>query len=567
LLAAACSDPPPSSPSADSRAPAASGSAANAPAAAASRPRFNFTDVAASAGLARVVHAGRPDKAHLLDSAGVGAAWFDYDGDGDVDAYVPNGWRLVDGAVAEKGKNALYRNRGDGTFEDATDAARVGGEGRWCAGATVADFDADGRPDLFVTAFGENLLYRNRGDGTFENVAAAAGVESPGWNTGAAFFDADRDGDLDLYLAAYIVNSMKDVLAATPTLDWKGVEKVAFGPFGMPGAADRFFRNEGGGKFVDATDAAGLTDVGLGFGFEVRPADFDDDGDVDVYVANDSDANFLYRNEGDGKFQDIGLWSGAGLDKNGAAQAGMGATVGDANGDGFLDIFVTNFAEDFSTLYRGDGKGMFDDVSIPSGVGPATFVSLSWGTALADLDSDGDLDLVVVNGHIYPQVKRRPELGQTYEQRALLLENDGKGVFTEVGAAAGPGFTTPRCGRGLAVADYDDDGDLDLLMTQLDGPPVLLRNDSPQGAWLIVTCDPNGKGPLIGTKISVTAGGRTQRRDVSSSDSYLSCHDSRAHFGLGKSEVADEVVVTWPDGVKKAIKSSPTRRMIVVKRP
>src|SRR6266436_5427498 len=248
-------------------------------------PPFRFVDVAAKAGLTRVLLSGRPDKDHLLDSSGGGVAFLDYDKDGRLDVYLVNGWRLQDGRVVERGRNALYRGLADGTFRDVTDEAGVGGEGQWGQGVAVADYDGDGWPDILVTNFGRNVLYRNLGNGRFENVAARVGLESPGWNTGAAFFDADGDGDLDLYVASYIDCTLDDVLRARPTLDWKGLEKVAAGPFGLTGAPDHFFRSEGGRRFVDATAAAGLEDRGLAYGFAVRAADYDDDGDIDLYVA------------------------------------------------------------------------------------------------------------------------------------------------------------------------------------------------------------------------------------------------------------------------------------------
>ena len=533
-------------------------------------PAFRFVDVAERAGLARVLLAGRPDKDHLLDSSGGGVAFLDYDRDGRLDVYLVNGWRLEGNRVVERGKNALYRGLAGGRFEDVTDAAGVGGEGEWGQGVTVADYDGDGWCDLFLTSFGKNVLYRNLGNGRFRNLAAEAGLESPGWNTGAAFFDADADGDLDVYVAAYIATPLEQVLEAKRTLSWRGLEQVAVGPFGLRGAPDHFFRNVGGGRFVDATAEAGMNDRGLGFGFAVRAADFDADGDTDLYVANDSDPNYLYRNDGRGVFQEVATWAGAALDENGAAQASMGLAVGDADGDGILDVLTTNFSEDFSTLYRGLGDGLFEDVSKRSGVGPATYRPLSWGAAFADLDNDGDADLVVANGHIYPQIDRHPDLIGTYAQRSMLLRNDsrpGAPAFAEITEEAGPGFAERRSSRGLAVGDFDDDGRLDLLFTSLDEPPSLLRNESRAGSWLtVVLAGTNGNPFPIGTTVTVRAGGRTQVRDLAAGDSFLGTHDPRPHFGLGEVETVDEVEVRWPDGSRTLLEDVRARQFLKVKK-
>ena len=529
---------------------------------------LHFIDVARTAGLTRVVLSGRPEKDHLLDSTGTGAGFIDYDRDGDLDVYIVNGWKLSGSTIVEKGLNALYRNRGDGTFEDVTASAGVTGEGRWGSGVTVADYDDDGWPDLFVTCYGADLLYRNRGDGTFESVAARAGVESPGWNTGAAFFDADGDGDLDLYVAAYVAHGMEEMLNARRTMDWKGVDKVAPGPFGLPGAPDHFFRSDGKGAFTDATDEAGLADSAGAYGFGVRAADFDDDGDTDLYVANDSNANYLYRNDGTGRFEEVGLWSGAAFDNRGHAQAGMGLAVGDVHGDGHLDIFVTNFSEDYSTLYRGDGRGFFDDESERSGVGEPTFLPLSWGTTMDDLDNDGDLDIVVANGHIYPQVDAHPQFGMTYAQRNVLLVNSGDGHFVNAAGSSGPGFAGTHVSRGLAAGDYDNDGDIDLLITQLDGPPLLLRNDSSGGSWLTVVLPVEaGKGTLVGTRVVVEAAGRRQRRDLAAGGSFLSSHDPRLHFGLGTARTVDRLEVIWPRGDRTVLTNVPANQFLKVARP
>jgi hypothetical protein len=529
---------------------------------------FTFHDVTTESGLNRVILAGRPDKDHLLDSAGNGVAWLDYDADGLLDAYLVNAWRIEGSRIVERGRNALYRNLGGGRFQDVTAAAGVAGSGHWGSGVTVADVDADGRPDLLVTQFGPNLLYRNRGDGTFEDVAGPMGIQAPGWNTGAAFLDAEADGDLDLYIARYIRCSEAEVLAARPSLDWKGGEKVAFGPFGLAGARDVFFLNDGRGRFADATAAAGLEDRAEGFGFSVAAADLNGDGRQDLYVANDSDANYFYRNEGGGKFREVGLWAGNALDQNGAAQAGMGVAVGDADGDGHLDLLVTNFSQDFTTLYRGDGAGFFEDVSAPSGVGSITFLPLSWGTVIADLDNDGDSDLVIANGHIYPQVDRQPQFGMSFRQRNLLLENVGNGRFRDATDGAGPGFQVAESSRGLAAGDYDNDGDLDLLFSNQDAPPTLLRNDSSGGSWLAVRLVPApGRPDPFGARVTVeTAAGR-QVQVLTSGGSYVSSHDPRLHFGLGKAASARRVTVKWPDGDRTELRDIAAGQLLSVSPP
>ena len=515
--------------------------------AAAAKPRFRFVEAAAEVGLTRVILCGRPGKDHLLDSQGTGCAFFDYDGDGRLDVYLPNAWKLEGNRVVEKGKNALYRGRPDGSFEDVTDSAGVGGESLWCAGVTAADIDDDGRTDLYITGFGGTLLYHNLGGGKFRNEAAALGLEIHSWTTGAAFFDGDGDGDLDLYVAGYIECSLEDVLRAERTLDWKGVDKVAMGPFGLPGARDYYFASESGRKFTDATEKAGFQDRALAFGFGVWAGDTDGDGDDDVFVANDSDANYLYRNEGGGVFKETGLWSGCAFSASGLSQASMGIASGDVTGDGLLDLFVTNFSEDYSTLYRAVGGGLFEDVTAASGVKEPTYMPMSWGTAFADLDNDGDLDIVIANGHIYPQVDAHPEHREVYRQRCLLLENQ-EGHFIDATPAAGPGFESTGAYRGLAIGDYDDDGDLDILRTSLDAPPSLLRNESSGGSWITLAL--RGRWGSVGATASVTAGGKTQRREVTAGDSFLSSHDPRLHFGLGAAEVIDRIEVRWADGTK-----------------
>jgi hypothetical protein len=535
---------------------------------AAQSPRFHFVDVHEQAGVTRALLAGRPGKDHLLDSAGAGVAFLDYDRDGRLDMYLPNGWKLDGSTIVEKGRNALYRGLPDGRFEDVTDKAGVAGEGRWGQGAFVADYDNDGWPDILVTAFGPNLLYRNKGDGTFENVAAKVGLESPGWNTGAAFLDADADGDLDVFIAGYIAATEEDILQAKRTLSWKGVEMVAFGPFGLKGAPDHYFRNDGG-RFVDATREAGLEDKALAFGFSVRAGDMDGDGFPDIYVANDSDPNYLYRNDGKGVFKEVATWAGSAFDEKGSAQVSMGVAWGDVTGDGHADIFVTNFSMDFSTLYAGLEGGLYDEVSRATGIGPMTFKNMAWGTAFVDLDNDGDLDIAVAQGHIYPQVDAHLEYEGSYAQKNLLAENLGPGktpLFRDATAEAGPGFEAQFSSRGMAAGDYDNDGDVDLLIANLDAPPTLLQNDSPAASWLAVDAVArNGLSGPIGTVVTIKAGGRTVSRDIASGDSFLSTHDPRPHFGLGTVTRVDEVDVRWPDGSHTVRRNVPARQMLTVR--
>jgi hypothetical protein len=546
-VAAACGE--------DDRGPAAAPPAAEGAARGASPPgvasRFRFVDRATAAGLRCTTWCGRPDKPHLLESGGSGLALVDVDGDGDLDLYVVNGWRIEGETVREKGRNVLYRNRGDGTFEDATEAAGVGDDG-WGNGVAVGDPNGDGKPDLFVTNFGKDVLYLNRGDGTFGRDPDPPGID--GWSTGAAFFDADGDGDEDLYVAAYVEATLDEVLRAKPTLDWKGT-KVMFGPFGLDGKANQYFRNDGGGRFVRATEEAGLEDVGRFFSFGVAAADLDGDLDLDLYVANDSNPNYLYRNEGGGRFGEMGLWSGAALGSGGESQAGMGVAVGDYDGDGRPDLCVTNFADDYTALYRNLGRCLFREVSAAAGVAAPTTKPLSWGVAFADLDLDGDLDLFVANGHIYPQADTTPGSGTTFAQANLLLENvDGR--FRDASAEAGPGLAVERSSRGLAVGDVDDDGDLDLVVSNVDATPTLLVNETPRrGAWLVV----DAPGAL---RVVAEAGGRTISRDLVRGGSYLSASDPRFHLGLGPVSKVDRLTATWPGGATRVEVDVPANRRV-----
>ena len=513
---------------------------------------FHFTDRSVEAGLTVPTWCGRDDKPHLLESGGTGLALFDADGDGDLDLYLVNGWRLEGDEIAERGRDRFYLNRGDGTFEDATEEAGLGHDG-WGTGVAVGDVDGDGDRDLFVTNFGPDLLYINDGSGRFSEVDDAPGID--GWSAAAVLFDADGDADADLFVGGYIQATLEEVLRAEPTLEWRGMQ-VMLGPFGLEGEPNAFFENDGRGVFTDRTSDVGFEDVGLFYSFGVAALDLDGDLDLDLYVANDSNANYVYRNES-GAFQEMGLWSGAALDAGGAAQAGMGVAIGDYDADRDPDVFVTNFEKDASTLYRNLGDCVFEDVTIEEGLKTPTYEPLSWGTVFEDFDLDGDLDLFVANGHIYPQADAAD--GTSYAQANLLLEQTPDG-FRDVSAGAGPGLAVRESSRGVAAGDVDGDGDVDLVVANVDAPPTLLINESPRaGAWLIV----DAPGAL---RVDVVAAGRQLTRHRVHGGSFVSVSDDRFHFGLGPAEALDSLTVTWPDGSARDVPDARPNAVVSVAR-
>jgi enediyne biosynthesis protein E4 len=500
-------------------------------------------------GLTEPTFSGGRTKDSLLESGGSGVALLDYDGDGRLDVYTVSAFELDDKRQRIPHPSALYHNLGGWKFknvahEAGVDAATLGN------GVCAGDFDGDGRLDLYVTSYGPNLLFRNNGDGTFSERAEAAGVKAGGWSTGCAFLDGNGDGHLDLYVARYATLAWPDVVGARRTMSWRGGPKVMVGPVGLPGAADLYYENRGDGTFAEATEARGLADTAPAYGFGVVATDYDNDGWMDLYVANDSNPNFLFHNRGGGRFESMGLLSGVALSGEGRAQAGMGVDAGDYDNDGGMDLVVTNFAHDSNTLYRNLGKGLFADVTQESGLAGPTFARMGWGTAFFDADLDGKLDLFFANGHIYPQVDEFPDLKETYRQQSQLFLSEGT-TFRDVSDTAGGGLQPRRSSRGLAVGDIDDDGDLDLVISNVDEAPTLLESRQRTGHhWAGFRLKKDGVNPFaIGARVTVVAAGGRQIREVRSGGSYVSQSDLRAHFGLGDYAGPVDVEVTLGQGI------------------
>jgi hypothetical protein len=494
---------------------------------------------------------GGRTKDHILESGGSGVALFDYDGDGRLDIYVLTAFELSDAREKIPHRNALFRNLGDWKFHDVSAGSGLD-VAAWSNGACAGDYDDDGKLDLYVTTFGSNFLFRNNGNGTFADTAAKAGVQASGWSTGCAFFDADADGDLDLYVARYVSATWADVPRAQRTLVWRGGPRTMVGPKGMQGETDLFFENRGNGTFVDATDARGLTDAASAYGFGVLATDYDADGWIDLFVANDTNPNFLYRNRGGARFESVGLAAGVALNMEGRAQAGMGVDAADYDSDGRLDLVVTNFAYDTNTLYRNLGGQQFEDVTAAVGLAGPTFVRMGWGATFLDADLDGDLDLFFANGHIYPNVDDHPELRESFRQKNQLFLNHMTQTrrFVDVSETAGSGLQVAKSSRGLALADLDNDGDLDLVITNMDDVPTVLNNRQQTGHhWVAVQIEKAGHNRFgIGARVTIDAGGTRQVREIRSGGSYLSQHDLRAYYGLGAYSGVVNVEVQMPGG-------------------
>jgi len=506
-------------------------------------------DVTARAGI-RFEHILAPEARYIVESMSGGVLLLDYDRDGWLDIYFTNAPTVEMALKGQKAKGALYHNNHDGTFSDVTEKSGMATP-CFAMGGAVADYNNDGWPDVYITCFGGNVLYRNNGNGTFTNVTAKAGVSDGRWSMGAAFGDYDRDGYVDLMVANYTQFDLHHLpeFGGRATCEFMGID-VQCGPRGLKGAGDSLFHNKHDGTFSDVSKTAGVSDPEGYYGLSVVWADLNNTGRPDIYVANDSMANFLYRNDGKGKFTEIGLESGAALAEDGHEQASMGIAVGDYLHTGRPALFVTDFSQDNTPLYRNDGKWNFEDVSYPSGVGLPSFPWVKWGTAFVDLDNDGWLDLVTASGHIYPQIERAGR-EQHYKQPKLVQYNLGNGTFCDASEQSGSPILEPRVSRGLAVGDLFNDGQMDIVIENLDGRPTILRNRGvPTNHWITFELAGSvSNRSAIGARIAVTAGGITQSNEIYSGGSYISQNDLRSHFGLGHSSTVEKVEVRWPSGI------------------
>ena len=513
------------------------------------RPVPQLEDITAKAGIT-FKHASDPDKRYIMESMSGGVILIDYDRDGWPDIYFTNQPTVAQALKGMKPSGALYHNNHDGTFTDVTEKA---GLTTPCFGdgGAVGDFNNDGWPDLYLTCLGGNVLYRNNGDGTFTDVTAKAGVADGRYSTGAAFGDYDNDGFVDLMVVNYVDFHLSDLptFGSASFCKYKGLD-VQCGPRGLRGAGDSLFHNNGDGTFTDVSKAAGVSDPDGYYGLGVVWADFNNTGRPDIYVTNDSTPKYLYENLGNGKFDEIGLQSGTAVSEDGSEQASMGIALGDYNHSGRPSIFVTNFTDENVLLFRNDGDWNFKEDSYQSGVALPSLPLVKWGTAFVDLDNDGWLDLILVDGHVYPQVDSLPS-GASYRQPKVLELNQKNGTFCDASDQAGKALMEKRVSRGLAVGDLFNDGNMDVVIEDLDGAPMLLRNHGIAGRhWVSFELDGTKSNRLaLNARITLVAGGMTQTDEVHSGGSYLSQNDLRVHFGLGSATKIDKVEIHWPSGL------------------
>jgi hypothetical protein len=517
-----------------------------------------FNNVAAEVGVTfKHENSASPDKP-LPETMSGGAVIFDFNNDGLPDVFFVNGGSFVDKQVAAAARHRLYRNTGSGKFEDVTESSGIGISG-FGMGGCAADYDNNGWADLYVTAVGSNRLYHNNGDGTFRDVTRAVGVAAGMWSASCAFGDIDNDGDVDLYVTRYV--DFADDNKKVCTL-FQEVRSYCH-PNVYRSVPDILYRNNGDGTFTDITKDAGVYKPGNGLG--VVFGDYDDDGWIDIYVANDATPNFLFHNKGNGVFEEVGFWTGTAVGFDGKVLSGMGTDMGDINGDGLLDIFVTNLDGQTHSVYKNLGKGLFTNVTLSSGIGEATLPHVGFGTAFLDYDNDGDLDLAVANGDVIDNVKLIRE-SSSYPQLKLLLRNDGTGKFSSVGPVSGPGFALKKAGRALAVGDLDNDGDLDLVVSNVGDKAEVLRNDggNRSNSILVRTVGSTSNRDGIGARLRLSVGGEILVRDVKAGSSYLAQNDRRVHFGLGNAMKADRLEIRWPGGAIDTIEGIEANQILSV---
>jgi hypothetical protein len=525
----------------------------------------HFTDIAKQAGLIQPVIYGPTDnKNYIIEVVGCGVAFIDYDNDGWVDLFVLNGTRLEGDPPGTT--NRLYKNNRDGTFTDVTAEAGLVHAG-WASAVTVGDYDNDGLDDLFITYYGHNVLYRNNGNGTFTDVTARAGLGSNvvRYGSGCTWVDYDRDGRLDLFVANYLNTTLEKLPkpGENPDCTWKGVP-VNCGPRGLPTGFVQLFHNNGDGTFTEVSKTSGVAAASGSYPMTAVAADFDNDGWPDIYVACDSTPSWLFRNQHDGTFREEALERGIALSEDGMEQAGMGIGVGDYDLDGNLDIFKTNFADDTNVLYRNDGKGNFDDVTIRSGFGVETRY-VGWGTGIVDLDNDGFPDVFITTGSVYPEVEKKLP-SYSFRTPRLVFRNLGEGRFEELIEEAGPGIAEAHASRGCAFGDFDNDGDMDVLVMNMNEPPSLLRNDvSSGGHWLkVLLIGVQSNRSAIGARVTARYGTKRQAQEVMAQSSFYSSNDRRLHFGLGQATGAD-LTIRWTNGTTENISNVAADQLVVVR--
>ncbi|MCI0637786.1 MAG: CRTAC1 family protein [Gemmataceae bacterium] len=529
-------------------------------------PKVNFEDVAAKAGLtARHVTGPDFDKQYLIETTGSGLALIDYNNDGWLDIFLVNGTTLEGFPQGQEPINHLYQNNKDSTFTDVTEKSGLVRSG-WGQGACVGDYDNDGNDDLMVTYFGQLALYQNTGKGRFADVTAKAGLlhKAQRWTTGCSFLDYDKDGKLDLFVSSYVDFDIKKVppKGSNQFCQWKGMP-VMCGPRGLPGGANLLYHNNGDGTFTDVSGKSGISKPSGYYAFTSLVSDYDNDGWPDIYVACDSTPNILYHNEGDGTFTDIGLVSGSAFNQDGQEQAGMGVSTADYDNDGFLDIVKTNFADDTATLYRNAGDGTFNDVTYPSRLGVNTRF-LGWGTGFLDIDHDGWKDIFMVNGHVYPEVDAHTP-DSPYKQGKLIYWNLRNGTFLDISAQAGSGIMERHSSRGAAVGDLDNDGSLEIVVNNMNETPGLLKNRGAKKNWVLLkTVGKKSNRNGIGARITVFTGSYKQMDEVRSGGSYMSHNDLRLHFGIGDAPKVDRAEVRWPSGIREAFENLKANRIAVL---